>query len=85
VRKANGRLQSISVATLFTIELAYSAEAVRLSMVFWAASWFAVMLGGIEISIVKARLNATITSKALVFLLVMFLVALVSIPIFLSP
>ncbi len=55
------------------------------SMVFWVACWFAEMLGGMEVSIVRARLNAAITSRALVFFLVMFLVALVSVPIFWSP
>jgi hypothetical protein len=43
------------------------------------------MLGGRMISIVKARVNAIITIRALVFLRDRFLVALVKIPMFSSP
>jgi TRAP-type mannitol/chloroaromatic compound transport system permease large subunit len=39
------------------------------------------MLGGIEINIAKAKLNTTIMRSDLVFLLEMFRVALISIPI----
>jgi hypothetical protein len=45
----------------------------------------ALILGGRIISIVKARVNAIITIRALVFLLDRFLVALVKIPMFPSP
>jgi hypothetical protein len=53
-------------------------------MVCWVVALLAVMLGGIEISIAKAKLNATITNSDLVFLLEMFLVARVSIPVIFS-
>jgi TRAP-type mannitol/chloroaromatic compound transport system permease large subunit len=50
-------------------------------MVCWVATLLAVMLGGIEINIAKAKLNTTIMRSDLVFLLEMFRVALISIPI----
>jgi hypothetical protein len=51
-------------------------------MVFWVVTLLAVMLGGIEINIAKAKLNTTTTSSDLVFLLEIFRVALESIPIY---
>jgi hydrogenase-4 membrane subunit HyfE len=54
-------------------------------MVFCVVALLAVMLGGIEINIAKAKLNTTITSNDLVFLLDIFLIALVSIPNYFTP
>jgi hypothetical protein len=79
------KLQSISLAARLTVELTKFALFVRVLIVRWVVAWFALMLGGRIISSVKARLNAMITIRALVFLLDRFLVALVSVPIFLSP
>ncbi|MGA2767298.1 MAG: hypothetical protein ABSF24_03160 [Candidatus Bathyarchaeia archaeon] len=43
-------------------------------------SWFATRPAGIDIIIAKEKLKATITNNALIFLLEMFLIALVKAP-----
>lgn len=43
-------------------------------------SWFATTPAGIDIIIAKEKLKATITNNALIFLLEMFLIALVKAP-----
>ena len=80
-----GRLQSISVAAALTVDLMKLALLFRSLIIVWVVALPALMLGGRIITSVRARLNAMITISALVFLLVRFLVALVSIPIFLLP
>jgi hypothetical protein len=72
--------QSIWVATILIVALTDWAETVRSSIVFWVVIWLAVMLGGIEINIAKAKLKTMITNTDRAFFLEIFLTALVNIP-----
>jgi hypothetical protein len=80
-----GRLQSISVAAALTVDLMKLPLAFKSLIIVWVVALPALMLGGRIITKVKARLSATITIRARVFLRERFLVALVIIPIFLPP
>jgi len=51
---------------------------------FCVESWFATTPAGIDIIIAKEKLKATITNSALIFLLEMFLIALVKAPKFIT-
>jgi hypothetical protein len=66
---------------MLIVALTACALAVRASIVFCVVAWLCVMLGGSEINIARAKLNTTITKSDRVFLLDMFLVARLNIPI----
>jgi hypothetical protein len=60
---------SVSMMVLFKFRVKFCVD-----------SWFATTPAGIDIIIAKEKLKATITNNALIFLLEMFLIALVKAP-----